>query len=366
MRKSSFCLLCLVVTLATFAQAGMPPEQWLKMRQSGFSTDALSEYMQMKGKTVSSLFPMPNQKATINKAEYEQLARTPLVGRIHVIGNGKWFYVDWPHGGYIPKRVVVIGPDRLIVSEAILKKQKKRKEAIRARYRVPDEFINLKRFIPTFAVSIEKLASLTYHPTFNKKGEDEEFQKRLAQVEIDPRIGRVEAIGENLSARWERDSFAPKEYTTVAIFNKNLDFCWGAFRGKSAGKGRFLLLPSFGSVLVPSPGDFVVPLELAQNVASGRGEIVFNKVKPPLTFCNIFGQGRMTKVFPRWFFPGLYQFGVTAGKAHTSNVVPLCYVLVRAGVAIGVDWLELELLKTKGKARQLHVKQLLYHHYRPR
>ena len=188
----------------------------------------------------------------------------------------------------------------------------------------------------------------------------------MAQVKIDPRIGRVEAIGQKLSGRWERDSFAPKEYTAVAIFNENLDFSWGVFRGKGSGKGRFLLLPYFGSVLVPKPGDFVVPLELAQNVASGRGEVVFNKVKPPLTFCNIYGNGRMTKVFPRWFFPGLYHFGVTAGKAQQSNVVPLCYVIVRAGVAIGVDFAELELLQAKGKARQLHVKKLLYHHYRPR
>ncbi len=362
MSKTLILTVMFMAVVSCTLRADLPPEQWLKMRQSGFSSRALTEYMKMKGTNGGSFFPMPGKKPAYNESDIEALQKSPLVSATHIIGNGKWFHVDYPLDATAPPHVVVLGPDRLIIAEAILKSQRRLKLAIRAKYRIPDAFTNLKRFVPAFAVAIERLPEVVYHETFSGYKANDDL---MAKLKIDPRVGRVEALGEKISCRWERDAFAPKEFSSVALFDERLNFSWACFRGKGSGKGRFTLIPSFGSILKPMPGDFVIPFDLVANFAPFRGQVVFNRVKKPLVICNLFGKGKFTKAFPKWLFPGLYRFGVTV-QGQAKNAAPLCFVIVRNGVATGVDFQELGLKVVRGGNRQIHLKQLFYHHYRPK
>jgi len=352
-----FAAIAFIFSATSFVFGALPPDEWNRMRLSGYSSSSIDEFIDLD-KSAAAGITKGGRNLDFEDSQLETISDVGLLSEIEIIGNGVWFTVIWKDPGSHPKRVMIIDPNRMILSEGEYKKTRHNK----CYYRVPDSATRLASSVPLFAVAKMRLAELAYHPKFLT-----EQYKRIKQLGIngDPRIGRITSIiktknnDNSLFCKWSLVGFTAKPFETLSIFDKELNFIAAAVTdGKFNGSGEQKLNSLYGTILAPAKGDFVFPLTVAKELCVSQGRLLFQKPKKPLSLCNIYGtptfstdaKPLVSHSFPEYLFPGLYRFGVTRGTDQTIPCVQFTEVLIQKNITGMVDFLEMKEVTSKNKS----------------
>ncbi len=328
----------------SLASAALPPDEWKKMRRSGYSATAIDRFINLDRSSAAGItqggHTLPATEDAVKK-----ISHIDLISQITIIGNGIWFSAEWREWETPPKRVVVVDPNRLVLSEGEYKRTRNKVSF----YRIIDSAVPLQSTIPLFAVPKLRLAELAYHPKFSR-----ENKKRIVQrgIDDDPRIGRITGTytdkkgQQKLTCRWELEGFTAKPFTNLAIFNEDLNFVQAVIIcSEHPLKEGYPLEPVYGTILNPKKGDYVLPLATAKELCGAQGRLLFQSPQKPLKVVNLFGAPSTSPVmpqvsgsFPEWLFPGLYRFGVSRGNKGHGPCTQFTEILVQPEITGMVDF----------------------------